>query len=170
MNRLQLATLLSWAGEDGLDGRKRLQKIVYFLQYAGCDLGCRYTLHHYGPYSRDVADTCDEMVAAKLIEESGGPKAGQMQYTYQLPLKTQRLLEGIDDEQMDAFAVLGKRLMGEEIWPLELGSTILFFYEQNGDWQNAMVEACTYKKADVDNEVSQKALALAKDIHAGRSN
>ncbi len=35
MNRLQLATLLSWAGDNGLQGRKRLQKVVYFLQEAG---------------------------------------------------------------------------------------------------------------------------------------
>ncbi|MFO1064120.1 MAG: hypothetical protein U0892_09680 [Pirellulales bacterium] len=34
MNRLQLATLLSWAGQDGLSGRKRLQKVVYLLQEA----------------------------------------------------------------------------------------------------------------------------------------
>lgn len=59
MNRLQLATLLSWADDQSIQGRKRLQKVVYFLQYAGCPLDCRYTLHHFGPYSRDVADACD---------------------------------------------------------------------------------------------------------------
>ena len=82
MNRLQMATLLSWADDAGLRGRKRLQKVVFFLQEAGCPLDCRYTLHHYGPYSRDVADRCDEMVAAGLIDESGGPSTGDMQYAY----------------------------------------------------------------------------------------
>lgn len=72
MNRHQLATLIWWAGEAGIQGRKRLQKVVYFLQQAGCPLDCQYTLHHFGPYSRDVADACDEMVAARLVVESGG--------------------------------------------------------------------------------------------------
>lgn len=170
MNRVQLATLLSWAGEDGLDGRKRLQKIVFFLQHAGCPLGCDYTLHHYGPYSRDVADTCDEMVAADLIEEGGGPSQGRKQYTYKLPQKTQRLLEGVSDEQMNRFETLGKRLIGEEVWPLELGSTILFFYEQGGDWGNALVEACAYKKADAEHQASKNALALAQQVHESRPN
>ena len=84
MNRLQLATLLSWAGDNGLHGRKRLQKVVYFLQEAGCPLNCRYSLHHFGPYSCDVADRCDEMVAAGLLEETARPFNGDTQYTYAL--------------------------------------------------------------------------------------
>ena len=57
MDRYQLATLSSWAGERGIQGRKRLQKVVFLLQAAGCPLSSHFTLHHYGPYSRDVADT-----------------------------------------------------------------------------------------------------------------
>lgn len=164
MNRLQLATLLSWAGENGLEGRKRLQKVVYFLQAAGCPLNCQYTLHHYGPYSRDVADVCDEMVAAKLIEESGGPAEGRNQYIYQLPQGTRNLLAEGSDEQMSDFQPLGERLLGEGIWPLELGSTILFFYKQGGDWQQSLVDACAYKGVEPEMDSSQNALNLAQQV------
>jgi len=164
MNRLQLATLLSWAGDQGLQGRKRLQKVVYLLQQAGCPLGCRFTLHHYGPYSRDVADACDEMVAAGLLEEEGGPAAGEMQYAYNLTPRTRVLLESNPDEQMQQYRKLGQSLVNEDIWPLELGSTILLFYRQSQDWQVALERACEFKQVETDAVGSQNALDLAKRV------
>ena len=67
MNRYQLAKIVDWAGT--LETRKRMQKVVYLLQVAGCPLGADYTLHHYGPYSHDVARLTDEMVQASLLVE-----------------------------------------------------------------------------------------------------
>lgn len=165
MNRLQLATLLSWAGEDGLKGRKRLQKVVYFLQYAGCPLNCDYTLHHYGPYSRDVADACDEMVAAKLLDESGGPSESTS-YTYTLFPATRGYLEHVPHQDLERFKTLGEALITEKLWSLELGSTILYFYDQTGDWDTAFTKACAYKKKPTESDASQNALALAKKTHA----
>ena len=164
MNRLQLATLLSWTGEAGIQGRKRLQKVVYFLQQAGCSLDCRYTLHHFGPYSRDVADICDEMVAAGLIDESGEPEpySGYMQYAYKLKPQTVVLLEKTPETSMRSFRELGERLIGENLWPLELGSTILFFFQQSNDWSCAMRKACEFKNVSVDDSQSIAALTLAK--------
>jgi len=164
MNRLQLATLVSWAGQEGFQGRKRLQKVVYLLQQAGCPLGCSFTLHHYGPYSRDVADVCDEMVAAGLIEEGGGPAAGVMQYAYQLSPRTSALLSDTADEGMQRFQDLATSLINESIWPLELGATILLFHQRVGDWPKAMALACEFKKVPADIPASQNALALAKRV------
>lgn len=162
MNRLQLATLLSWAGDDGLKGRKRLQKVVFLLQEAGCPLDCRYTLHHFGPYSRDVADRSDEMVAGGLIVENIESANGVLQYAYTLTPATQELLAKMPDSGLQPFANLGKRLINENLWQLELGSTILFFYNQRPNWENAMEEACAFKKVDPGVDWHQKALALAK--------
>ena len=165
MNRLQLATLLSWAGDEGMQGRKRLQKVAYCLQQAGCPLDCDYTLHHFGPYSRDVADICDEMVAAGLVEERGGPKSGVMQYEYRLQERTKELLQSASpDQQMQGFEPLAKSLIADDLWSLELGSTVLLFHEQNSDWNEAFKKACDFKKVNVGTESSKKALALAKKI------
>lgn len=166
MNRLQLATLLSWAGERGLQGRKRLQKVVYFLQKAGCPLDCQYTLHHFGPYSRDVADACDEMVAAGLVDETGGPQNGAMQYTYALKPHTQDLLSRVPENPLQKFQDLGRELITKDIKPLELGSTILFFYEQSQDWMDALTKACEFKNVPINGPESQAALQLAKDVLA----
>jgi uncharacterized protein YwgA len=166
MNRLQLATILSWAGDTGLQGRKRLQKVVFFLQEAGCLLNCRYTLHNFGPYSRDVADACDEIVAADLVQEKGGPATGDMQYTYTLKPATLQLLEQAPDTQMKRFQELGRELINENLWTLELGSTILYFYRQSRDWQHALNGACEFKKVPGGIPGSQAALELANRFEA----
>ena len=162
MNRIQLATLLSWAAETGIQGRKRLQKVAFFLQQAGCPLNCEYTLHYFGPYSRDVADTCDEMVAAGLIEERGGREAGVMQYAYKLKPSTRDYLRQVADASMEKFETVGKELIQENIWRLELGSTILLYYRCNGNWSEAMSQACKFKKADPTLQKNIEALELAK--------
>ncbi len=166
MNRLQLATLLSWAGDSGLQGRKRLQKVVFFLQQAGCPLDCHYSLHHFGPYSRDVADICDEMVAAGLVNESAGG-----QYEYKLTPQTVALLDRCRDPEMTKFKVHGEQLIKEKPWSLELGSTILFYFSQNGgDWDDATRKACDFKKVPVANERNLDALALAKKFGVSTAN
>jgi uncharacterized protein YwgA len=164
MNRLQLATLISWAGDTGLEGRKRLQKVVFFLQQAGCPLDCQYRLHYFGPYSRDVADACDEMVAAGLVIETGRPRNGAMQYDYSLKPEIRQLLEQTPDPRLQPFQPLGTELINESLWGLELGSTILFFYGQISDWNTAFAKACQFKKVDTTNESSQHALELAKRV------
>lgn len=164
MDRLQLATLLSWAGERGLNGRKRLQKVVFFLQHAGCQLDVSYTLHNFGPYSRDVADICDEMVSAGLIEETSGSQGGSFQYAYALKPDTRTLLEQTSNPEMARHQELGTRLINEDLWSLELGSTILYFYQQCPDWNVAMRKACEYKQVPIDASRSTKALGLAKEI------
>jgi uncharacterized protein YwgA len=170
MNRLQLATLLSWAGDSGLPGRKRLQKVVYFLQEAGCPLNCRYTIHYFGPYSRDVADACDEMYAAGLVDETPRPFNGGTQYTYALEPAIRKLLEHTRDEQMQRFESLGRDLIKEHIWTLELGSTILFYYCQGGNWEHALTNACEFKKVPPTAKLSLAALALAKRFEALAGN
>ena len=77
--------------DRGLGGdarsRKRMQKVVYLLQVAGCPLEADYTLHHYGPYSQDVARLTDEMVEASLLDEKTTSNAVGQQYSYSLSEK-----------------------------------------------------------------------------------
>ena len=82
MNRYQLAKIVEWAGT--LRARKRMQKLIYLLQAAGCPLDVDYDLHHYGPYSEDVARTTDEMVREKLLGETTETYSYGEQYSYSL--------------------------------------------------------------------------------------
>lgn len=173
MNRLQLATLLSWAGNGGLQGRKRLQKVVFFLQEAGCPLDCRYTLHHFGPYSRDVADACDEIVAAGLVNEIAESQNGVTQYTYALKPSTRDLVADEPDLGLRPFENLARELIDPgttPIWWLELGSTILFFLGSSANWDKAFADACDFKKVNVVDASSRRALELAQRVRDQAEN
>jgi uncharacterized protein YwgA len=43
-------------GDDGLEARVRIQKVVYFLKRLGFDLGYEFDLYYHGPYSSALAD------------------------------------------------------------------------------------------------------------------
>lgn len=172
MDKLQLAILTEWAedaGLHGIKGRKRMQKVIYFLQQAGCPIDADYTLHHYGPYSRDVANVTDVMVAEGLLKEHGYSGIGGGQYDYKLEGHTRDMIHRIrESPSIQAFEAYRDRaieLLRESLWHLELGSTILYFYRSRRtaqDWDSALREACEYKRTDPQDPSSQTALALAK--------
>ena len=57
------------AGDDEIVGRIRLQKIAYLLQQKTGSRDLFFTYHHYGPYSRDLADALDWAVLRDDVEE-----------------------------------------------------------------------------------------------------
>jgi Uncharacterized conserved protein len=57
-------------GDDGLDTRIRIQKVVYFLKRLGLDLGYEFTLYYHGPYSPTLAN--DYYLLARLGDEEIG--------------------------------------------------------------------------------------------------
>lgn len=174
MEKYPLAKLIQWAGPEGVKGRKCLQKIVFFLQKAGCPFGADYTLHHYGPYSRDVAEACDALVAAGILEEGVEQNAVGKQYSYTLSADTGgpaiERTEARMDEQMrttvTAFRSLAEDLLRETPWELELGSTILYFFGKSRDWDEAQRLACEFKQRNAATEPALPAAkALAMRVH-----
>lgn len=159
VQKYPLAKLIQWSGPTGVVGRKRLQKIVFFLQKAGCPFGADYTLHHYGPYSRDVADACDELVAAGILNERAEINSVGTQYTYTVSADSgmaaieqteNRLRE--QAETMTTFKSLAEELLRKSLWELELGSTILYFFQKSASWEDAQRLACEFKGKNASNE------------------
>lgn len=176
MEKYALAKLVQWSGTSGVAGRKRLQKIVFFLQKAGCPFGADYSLHHYGPYSRDLAETCDELVAAGLLNETVVENNFGRQYTYRMtPAGTSALNQ--TDQRLRAqandlakFQPLAAELLPYDLWELELGSTILYFYEKSLKWDDATRLACEFKRIDRTDKMVASAEALAKRIDMPAQN
>ena len=52
-----------------IDGRIRLQKLVFLLDKLGLNSGFSFTYHHYGPFSSDLAGAVDTAKAFGLIHE-----------------------------------------------------------------------------------------------------
>jgi uncharacterized protein YwgA len=151
MTRYQLAKLVSWAGR--VDARKRLQKVVYLLQAAGCPLEADFFLHHYGPYSQDVARLTDEMVRANLLREEEEPLSQGSRYSYRLPESVEEQLSTSETtphgkhglERMEPFESIAKRLFHEDLRMLEYASTIVYFHQQTNEWQEAVAKAERFK-------------------------
>jgi hypothetical protein len=55
-----------------IPGRKAIQKLVYFCKEMGIPLTCSYRMYLYGPYSNEVAQVAQELLADRVISEDGG--------------------------------------------------------------------------------------------------
>jgi hypothetical protein len=171
MNRYQLAKLVEWAGGE-LRSRKRLQKVVYLLESAGVELGASFILHHYGPYSYDVAALSDEMVRTGLLEETPEQFPTVTQYSYSLPEKTKELIAHFEADESKNITVkntakfknLAIRLLKEDLRKLELASTLAYFKKNGSDWDQAVDRACKFKNVDRESQQIADAEHLAKEI------
>ena len=168
MIRYQLAKLVEWAGT--LHTRKRLQKVVFMLQAAGCSLEADFYLHHYGTYSEDVARLTDEMVRKKLLEEESEPFMGGSKYSYRLPASVVQQLADLEKtdqgrtwaEQLAPFEAKAKALLAADVKQLEYASTILYFHLEGKDWPEAVEKAVQFKGTSV----VRSALGLAQQALA----
>lgn len=175
MDRCQLATLVKWA--ETLKTRKRLQKVVYLLQAAGCDFKVGYTLHHYGPYSQDVASLTDKMVQAGLLheEKTPNPIAGTgTSFLYRLTEKAQEQLERPERGdsiqkrlgRLDQFESLARDLLGQpDLQKLEFGATVAYLHAKKPDagWEEARISAATFKHQDADSATMRDAERFARE-------
>lgn len=168
MTRYQVAKIISWAGS--LQARKRLQKVVYLLQSAGCPLVAEYSLHHYGPYSEELARLTDEMVRQSLLVEQSSEHSQGQQFSYRLSPTAAAAITDLEATasgrvwalELAAFEVRAKSLLAEDLRQLEYASTIVYFRNQGSDWVGAVAKAAVFKRT----EAVSKALPLAREVVA----
>jgi uncharacterized protein YwgA len=172
MTRFQLAKIVDWA--ETLHTRKRMQKVVYLLQVAGCPLETEYSLHHYGPYSQEVARLTDEMVQAEILVEKAGANMVGQQFSYTLDEDARTNLTDFESSSrgqaissaMAPFHDLAQRLFKVDLKDLEYASTAVFFRMQGHDWPAAVEKMCQFKSLTVDTPVVERADDLARQITA----
>ena len=171
MNQYQLAKLIEWAGT--LESRKRIQKVVFMLQAAHCPFMADFFLHRYGPYSQDVAQLTDEMVAAGLLKETESDNGmGGRIYGYQLTERGQSQLKVTSEKstgqklsrEMEGYRSLAKKLLDANLRDLEVAATIVFFHLSQNDWETAKKKAFQFKEVDSHSEVAARMEKLAKEV------
>lgn len=168
MTRYQLAKLVQWAGT--LRSRKRLQKVVFMLQAAGCSLDADFFLHHFGPYSEEVARLTDEMARKGLLQEEAEPLSGGKRYSYRLPEQVARQVADLEKteqgkewaKQLAPFEGKAMSLLQADVKQLEYASTILYFHVHGDEWAAAVEKAAEFKKTSaVGNALTLAQEALA---------
>lgn len=114
----QLAELISMAG--GIDGRKKLQKIVFILKNKGAPFQEKFSYHYFGPYSAELQLEIDDMVTRGVIQEiQSGPG-----YKYSAGAN----VPDFDDSTLQSYSDLVARLNALPPTILELLAT--FYYLQ----------------------------------------
>lgn len=113
-----------------LVGRIRLQKQAYLLDRCGAEFGLRFTYHHYGPYSFELAGGCADAEAEQRIETEERP--GRHGVPYAIFRSAE---ESAEPDRLGALpagrarALLEKTQGVSEI-VLELAATIVFLRDE----------------------------------------
>jgi hypothetical protein len=109
------------------------------------------------------------MVDLGLFSEVVLPNAAGAQYNYVPTSNLLGLIETTEKQDPDRqrtlirFQPVGSKLFAEDLWRLELGSTIVFFYKQFKAWDAALEQACKFKKVPKD-AIADGAMRLAREI------
>src|SRR5262249_47904933 len=170
MTRYHLVKLVALAGT--LSSRKRIQRIVYLLQTAGCPFEAEYALHLYGPYSPHVASLLNELVRQNLFTETGAPNGAGEQYSYSLS-DTGRANFGAYEQTppgqaeaaaLQPFEARFRRLLAVDLWELGLAATVAFFWKRRSDRHQAVEQTALFKKVPANSIPLRKACRLAQSI------
>ncbi len=170
MDRYQLAKLVELAGV--LRTRKRMQKVVYLLQAAGCPLKAGFTLHHYGPYSAEVAHLADEMVQVDLLEEEAEENRVGKAFRYKLSEKGQIALRDYEQSAagqrakglLEPYRERARDLLGRDVRELEVAATLAYFQKHERNWDRAVDKACAFKNLGHHDSLTRSALKVTQEI------
>jgi uncharacterized protein YwgA len=113
----------------GVEGRTRLQKLVHLVQAKqGSEFKQGFILHHYGPFSRELAAQLDYLCAAELVAETRDDTG---HYTYQIAgTEAKDYISRTPPSQPPAWADLAKALNQESTDFLEAVSTLVYLHNQ----------------------------------------
>ena len=105
---------------DGVRGRKKLQKIVHLLGSRGAKpFSHEFTLHFFGPFSRELADELDFLSEAQIVDETSTDSA----FTYNT---ANPRLESFLRRRSPNWGGFARRLAAERTPFLEALSTYVF--------------------------------------------
>ena len=140
-----------------VEGKKRLQKLVFLLEEAGFPSGAKFFLKDYGPFSRDVESASDFMsFFGELVERP--VEIGYSNYlatAYELPVDHDEEVSPKDD-----FVKTVRILDAYRTVDLEIASTIRFFQREGYSFERALRETKEIKPS----KSTDKVIAHAKEI------
>ncbi len=143
-----LALLVTETG--GLEGRLRVQKLMYLLQRKGVRAlePLFFQYHHYGPFSTDVVDMLNEGVRSRIVEEHRERDGEWEKYTYRPEENASRYAQKADLATRAIVAEVLQACRGAHWRTLELAATTDFLRRSEGlDWDTALRGALERKPA-----------------------
>lgn len=114
---LFLFKTLDGSEEFKIEGRTKLQKIVYLSSRPDNIFNLRFVGYHYGPYSRELQEAISKMLAFNLIREEEEGFNHNTRYNYKLTSEgieqARNIWDALDQkskERIDRLATTGKKI------------------------------------------------------------
>jgi len=161
----------------GVQGRKKLQKLVYIAKLQGAPIEDEFFFHYYGPYSSGLASRVDQLVEAKLLDETARPLAVARgaEYIYRQTDAARTFLKKVRvsvpprfQEAMERGISRAAELKDREVFQLELASTLLYWRDKGHTWEEAEAITRQRKHADPDSPAFKEARKIAEDAWNAR--
>lgn len=143
----QLVLRILQAAKGEIEGRTRIQKIVYLIEEIGNSSNFFYSYHHYGPYSEELTDTLNILkhVDEKIIEErrdfedsQGFTAVFQLKGAQNSSSDQEASAESVSFEKMQQYVTLMKK---KSSTCLEIAATIhwLICKRKVQNWEDELV-------------------------------
>jgi len=161
---------------EEVQGRIRMQKVVFLVGEGDCPLFNDYFYHLRGPYSPALARTLGRLVDNGLLDEQTEDLgAERVQYHYKLSDRGGQVLERFERHQFLRGAVdLGNRyvprflgLASHRVRELELAATLAYWKKQGYSWKEAADITAELKAATQGSDELVSAKQLATEACAG---
>ncbi len=150
------------AGGGAIDGRIRLQKIAYLLQKLSGRETLTFIYHHYGPFSRDLAEALNRAVDLDQIdEEFRDTSMGTVYSRFRQAAPTASDRDSLAGIPADQARTVVARLKAHPSLILELAATIdwLRTAEKVTDWKTALRRRKPVKATDANIARAETLLA-----------
>ncbi len=140
--------LIDYLG-GSIEGRKKLQKLVYLIQHKGGPFKEVFQYHLYGPFSEQLANELEEMRGFGLVEEIKELGVSGHKYRYSLTDDGKKLLQSMPGSGLDPFEELIRDLGQYDARHLELMATCLFLSENsNSIGENSIATSVKHLKRE----------------------
>lgn len=113
------------AGE--INGRKKLQKMIYIAKQLSFPFDEKFQFHFYGPYSEELTVRVEELVNMGFLEETVHKRGNYSQYHYRLTEAGESFLKTLHISAPPHLQDCLQDMNERSSRFLELVSTILFF-------------------------------------------
>ncbi|MGN7385648.1 YwgA family protein [Sporosarcina sp. SAFN-015] len=149
---------------EEVNGRKKLQKMIYIAKKMEFPFAEKYELHMYGPYSEELTLRVEELCEMGFLSESCTDKGSYVQYSYNVTEEGGQFLETADAPH-EKLADCIRRLNDKSSRFLELVSTLLYFDYLPKDEQIAKVHIVKNKLNFTEDEM-QAAFDFIAELRA----
>lgn len=135
--------IIANAPNHKVEGRKKFQKLAHLLLASGEEFDIAFRIHHYGPFSDELADELYDLAWNDEVLESHSPvlPLGTHQYVYALPneFTSENRLSTKGVEILEYLDNLSTAV-------LEVASTIIYFRNSLGQKLDNAIESTTELK------------------------